>query len=83
MNTATAYVKIKSGIFIKSEFSFYFLSFTDFKMSLLKRFGNLNGTSRGNRHKHEVKNLIRSAKSFEDIREIDCAGWGFEIRVSL
>lgn len=83
MNKATAYVTIKSGMFHRWAFSFYYGCFDEFKQELLKRFGNLRGTSKGNRLKENIKKLIRSAKSFEDIREIDCGGWGFEIRVNL
>jgi len=54
----------------------------DLKQALLKRFGNLRGTSKSTRYQEKVKATIRKAESIQDIREMNPdTGWAFEIEV--
>lgn len=80
----TAKVTIRSGMFSKWRFTYHFENMADFKQALLKRFGNLSGTSKSNRYHEKVKTEIRKAESLDEIRAISPgSGWTFEIEVRV
>ena len=56
-------------------------TFEEFKVKLLKRFGNVDGSNRENKTKARVKQLIKSAESMDDILNAFKTYHGFILEV--
>ena len=75
-----ARVIIRSGIFhLRVEYEIPMdISFNQFKTRILKRFGNLSGTSNANKHK--VTAMLKNAQSVEELC-INAYGWRIDIEL--
>lgn len=43
-------------------------NFHDFKVKLLKRFGNIEGSNKAERERQKVKQAIKNAKNFREVK---------------
>lgn len=52
------------------DFTKYDISFSDLKTAILKRLGNICSVNRVNKHKFKVKQIIKNAKSIDEMVEL-------------
>jgi len=74
-------VTISCGTIIEKKYELEYTSFEEFKTRLLKRFGNINGTNKGEKQRLYVKGIIKESESIESMkRKISSTTWDIKIR---
>lgn len=68
-------------MFVRKEFTFPYTDFSDAKQSILKRFGNVRGSNKGEKERTKAKAIIKNANNFTEIeRGLVNTTWKISIR---